>query len=297
MKKLIVILLLLISSNIYSTVEYSVLTGRNCIECHKDKDGGELTVYGEEYLVLLKTDESFEPISDNIKTVRTLFGLLHFLTAFIWFGAILYIHLILKPKYVAHGIPKGELRIGWISMLIMLFTGIYLTYQKFPHFHLLFESEIGILLVIKIALFLFMVLTIFIVTFYIAPKLNPQSKKHSNKTEGKFSSEELAYFDGKDGKPAYVAYKGDVYEVTHSVFWHAGQHVLKHSAGMDLTSSMAIAPHDDNVLNGFIKKGILIKNKKIKKKPVIKFFYTLAYAVLVCIFLITVILSLWKWWY
>ena len=32
---------------------------------------------------------------------------------------------------------------------------------------------------------------------------------------------------------------------------------------MDLTVSMAIAPHDDNVLNGFIKKGTLIENKKI----------------------------------
>ncbi len=297
MRKIIILLLFFISTNIHSTVEYSIQTGRKCVECHKGKDGGELTKSGQKYLDFLMTDESFVPISDGNKKARALIGFFHFLTAFIWFGAILYIHLILKPKYIAQGIPKGELRIGWISMLLMLFTGIFLTIQKFPHFNLLFESEIGILLIIKIALFLFMVLTIFIITFYIAPKLKPQTKKLSEKTEGAFSPEDLAYFDGKEGRPAYVAYKGDVYEVTPSAFWYEGEHILKHSAGMDLTTSMTLAPHSDNVLDGFFKKGTLIENKKMTRQPVIKFFYFLTYAILVCVFLITVILSLWKWWY
>lgn len=50
-----------------------------------------------------------------------------------------------------------------------------------------------------------------------------------------FTEEELAYYDGKDGKPAYVAVKGIVYDVSSLVRWAGGEH-FGMKAGRDLSS-------------------------------------------------------------
>lgn len=63
----------------------------------------------------------------------------------------------------------------------------------------------------------------------------------------KFTINELAQFNGKNGKPAYVGYKGKVYDVTESYQWGDGEH-LGHMAGKDLTEQMEIAPHGEDVL-------------------------------------------------
>ena len=59
-----------------------------------------------------------------------------------------------------------------------------------------------------------------------------------------FTLEELATYDGKDGRPAYVAYKGVVYDVTESAMWGEGDHEGEHFAGADLTTEHDDAPHD-----------------------------------------------------
>jgi len=59
-----------------------------------------------------------------------------------------------------------------------------------------------------------------------------------------FTLEQLAEFNGKDGHPVYVAYKGVVYDVTESAMWGDGDHEGQHSAGADLTSEQDDAPHD-----------------------------------------------------
>lgn len=63
----------------------------------------------------------------------------------------------------------------------------------------------------------------------------------------KFTKTELSNFDGKNGKPAYVGYKGKVYDVSGSDQWVDGDHV-GHIAGQELTEEMDIAPHADDVL-------------------------------------------------
>jgi predicted heme/steroid binding protein len=64
-----------------------------------------------------------------------------------------------------------------------------------------------------------------------------------------FTLEELKAYNGRDGKPAYVAYKGMVYDVTESSMWSDGDHEGMHEAGMDLTVEHEDAPHDEHVLD------------------------------------------------
>jgi len=73
-----------------------------------------------------------------------------------------------------------------------------------------------------------------------------------------FTLEELNSFDGRNGKPAYVGYKGKVYDVTDSSQWLDGDH-LGHSAGQDLTEEMEIAPHADDVMTKMKVVGVLAK--------------------------------------
>ena len=75
----------------------------------------------------------------------------------------------------------------------------------------------------------------------------------------KFTIQELNSFNGKDGKPAYVGYKGNVFDVTNSAQWIDGDH-LGHSAGQDLTAEMEIAPHSEDVLGRVKVVGILIQS-------------------------------------
>jgi len=72
-----------------------------------------------------------------------------------------------------------------------------------------------------------------------------------------FTLDELAQFDGKDGKKAYVAYNGSVYDLTDSSFWGDGLHVGMHAAGVDLTADMDGAPHADEVFSSFEKVGTI----------------------------------------
>jgi predicted heme/steroid binding protein len=75
--------------------------------------------------------------------------------------------------------------------------------------------------------------------------------------EKTFTLEELAKYDGKDGKPAYLAFKGKVYDVTGNAFWEGGDHWGTHSAGHDLTSEIEAAPHGPEPLDNVKLIGVL----------------------------------------
>ena len=61
--------------------------------------------------------------------------------------------------------------------------------------------------------------------------------------ERKVTKQELAENDGKNGKPAYFAYEGKVYDVSQSGLWADGDHLGMHQAGKDLTGELEAAPH------------------------------------------------------
>ena len=73
----------------------------------------------------------------------------------------------------------------------------------------------------------------------------------------KFTLNELAEYNGKGGKPTYVAFEGKVYDVSASVFWMEGDHMGAHQAGRDLTSEIQLAPHRNEVLQRTKQVGIL----------------------------------------
>jgi len=72
-----------------------------------------------------------------------------------------------------------------------------------------------------------------------------------------FTEKGLAQYNGMNGKPAYVAYKGKVHDVTDSFLWKDGRHQVLHSAGTDLTIAIEQAPHSGDVLAKFPVVGIL----------------------------------------
>ncbi len=61
-----------------------------------------------------------------------------------------------------------------------------------------------------------------------------------------FTVESLSQYDGKDGRRAYYAYEGKVYDVTESDLWKDGQHYGL-AAGTDLTGKLGEAPHGTEV--------------------------------------------------
>ncbi len=75
--------------------------------------------------------------------------------------------------------------------------------------------------------------------------------------EKKFTLEELAKYNGKNGNPAYVAFKGKIYDVTESSFWMGGDHLGAHEAGKDLTLEIDLAPHGPENLERMKIVGVL----------------------------------------
>ena len=76
--------------------------------------------------------------------------------------------------------------------------------------------------------------------------------------ERKFTLNELKQYDGREGRPAYIAYKGKVYDVTDSYLWINGDHQGQHEAGKDLTEEIASAPHGEEMLHKAKLIGVLI---------------------------------------
>ncbi len=72
-----------------------------------------------------------------------------------------------------------------------------------------------------------------------------------------FTLEQLKEFDGQGGRAAYVAYEGDVYDVSDSPMWPDGDHEGMHVAGRDLTEEQNDAPHDVHIVD-FPKVGTLV---------------------------------------
>ena len=281
----------------HATPEYSGETGLDCTTCHVDATGGKLTKDGEDFREDLKSKGLYRPLGTIQKAVRLIIGYLHLLTAIAWFGTIFYVHILLKPAYAAKGLPKGELILGWSSIIIMTITGTLLTISRIPAWNMFYTTRFGILLSMKILLFMIMVATAAIVTFVIGPKIRKKKTQPLLQKKDKLTPEELQHFDGKENKPAFFAYNGKVFDVSSSKLWKDGTHFKKHSAGNDLTDVLKTAPHGEEKILQMPEVGKLLPmGTKLEKPTFEKVFYFMAYMNLIFVFLITFIIALWRWW-
>lgn len=89
------------------------------------------------------------------------------------------------------------------------------------------------------------------------------------------TEDELKRCDGQDGRPAYVAFGGKVYDVSGSSLWSGGMHQLHHQAGKDLTADFAAAPHDESVFQRVPQVGRLIAAEHKEVHPLLRFYLDL----------------------
>jgi predicted heme/steroid binding protein/uncharacterized membrane protein len=289
--------LLLTSQLAGATEEYAKQTGQACVVCHLDPGGGgELTVAGKSFSETRKAKTENPGKGIFVKWFRLAIGYIHFLTAIFWFGTILYVHLILKPAYASSGLPRGELRVGIISMIVMGITGSILTFYRVTSFDTLFHTRFGILLFIKIGLYLVMVVSALFVITVIGPRLKAKRKESSlNDITGGLTLEDLASCDGKEGRPAYFAFEGKIYDATQSRLWKQGIHMGRHAAGNDLTEALKLAPHGSDKVTAMASVVELIASAPRKAPLHERVFFFMAHMNLAIVFIIVLILSLWRW--
>ncbi len=281
-----------------ATPDYARQTGLECKQCHIDAiGGGQLTDSGRRFLDDLKARGQYRALSFPQHMVRLIIGYIHMLAAIVWFGTIMYVHVLLKPAYASKGLPKGELRLGWLSMLAILITGILLTIARMPSWSAFITTRFGVLLGIKIVLYLIMLSSAVIVTTYIGPRLRRQKTPAASLSSGSYTLDSLSQFDGKEGRPAYIAYKGIIYDMTKNRFWKNGSHVMKHAAGNDLTYFLKNAPHGEDKILAMPQVGKLLPAGAAPQRPFHeRLFYFFAYMNLVLVFVITLVIALWRWW-
>ena len=70
--------------------------------------------------------------------------------------------------------------------------------------------------------------------------------------------DELEKYNGKNGNPAYLVFKGVIYDVSDSTWFTDGEHMGIHFCGQDLTEEISQAPHDEDVFSDIKKIGQLI---------------------------------------
>ncbi len=94
---------------------------------------------------------------------------------------------------------------------------------------------------------------------------------------------ELAANDGREGRPAYVAVSGTVYDVSASERWQGGNHEGAHQAGQDLTEALKSAPHVRAVIERFPVVGRLEETREAEKKTALPIGLMVALVLLILI--------------
>jgi len=292
------------STGLHAKEEYARKTGKGCAFCHQESTGGPLKATGLAYIrngyrypiaerVLEKAESLQTPFH---KTARFVVGYLHLLAAVIFFGAIFYIHIFVRPTRLVGGIPKYERILGVSCMVTLTLTGVYLTWVRMGRWEHFFSSTFGLMLFIKILLFALMVSIAVTAITVIHRRMGKEATSPAPAASDRITRTTLGRFDGTDGERAYIVYNNKIYDVTDSEKWKEGQHFRKHAAGMDLTAALAGAPHGPEVLDNVAYVGELADSGEVvPPRPAHRIFAVLAYTNLVIIFLILACISVWRW--
>jgi predicted heme/steroid binding protein len=275
-----------------ATEEYAACTAQPCAHCHESAaGGGALSAAGEAFARSLAGAAPAATTARRVARGAVLF--VHVVTAFLWFGTILYVHLVLKPAYAARGLPRAELRLGWGGIVLIGATGAALTLWRVGSWHELFHTRFGVLLCVKIAVYAVMTTTAVLVTFVVGPRLGKRRARGPHPGRGDFAPEDLALFDGREGRQTFVAVDGRVHDFSGSRLWLDGAHMRRHAAGADLTAALAQAPHGAEKLEGFPVVGALVAPERPGRPPHERAFYVMAYLNLGLVALVLLAITLW----
>jgi len=294
---LIAFIILFTASSSQAIPEYAMKTRQGCKTCHLSEEGGPLSGKGLEYAAsgyVWPPAGGYRVTGHFKQFVKFIIGALHIVSAFMWFGTILYVHIILRPGYALRGLPRGEVVLGLASMAVVGITGLLLTISKIRSPDVLFESIWGGLLLTKIIFYMIMVSSALFVVVFVGPKLKKGIKKADLPKGGVFDPMTLSACDGKDGRPAFIAYKDKVYDVSGLKLWRNGAH-MKHSSGYDLTDMLAKAPHGEEKLEGLKTAGSYNSGLTPPKSFEQKAFYFIAYMNLTIVFLVLFVIAYWRW--
>ncbi len=72
-----------------------------------------------------------------------------------------------------------------------------------------------------------------------------------------FTSAELRQFDGLEGRPLFIVFKGKVYDLSSSKLWINGKHLGQHTRDQNLTEAIKGAPHGEDNVHRFVSVGEL----------------------------------------
>lgn len=262
--------------------EYATETGLACIACHEDGAGaGPLTELGEEYLTAGYVPPSGLAEPSHIQRwFRGLIRYVHLVGAVIWFGAIIYIHMFTKPRSLIKGLPRGEVRLGLCSMIVMAATGSLLTLWRLDSIEELWITRFGIIWMIKIAAFLGLVAIGAVATTVLDRRMRRDAEE-----------------EGGEGACGHVrfAFEGTLYDATNSKSWKGGVHAGRHRAGTDLTAAMADAPHGPEVFERITAVGRVPEGCCATLPRAARVFVTLAYVNLILIAIVLFCVSFWQW--
>lgn len=295
----------LLGSEAGATVEYARQTGQPCGTCHvRPEGGGKLTPVGIAYArggyqwPVPEDVTAYSP-SNLVKTLKLIVGYIHVVVTVIWFGTIFYIHIIVKPQQLTTGIPRREGTIGWISMAIMLVTGVALTVFRYLEVGSVFTGTFGTVFIIKLVQFGLMVILALVATVVLTRRLREARRPAETPAHPEeVTQETLGSFDGQDGSQAIVAVDGKLYDVTDSRMWRDGVHVRQHQAGRDLSEALQDAPHGAEVLDKVAMIGQLEAPpaEEAPRPPrAQRVFVAFTYANLVLMFGILLCVAWWKW--
>ncbi|MCK4928611.1 MAG: hypothetical protein KAR76_02640 [Methanosarcinales archaeon] len=231
--------------------EYASQTGQSCTTCHSDIATGELTDMGKAFSLTHQWPPG--EVSSTRRIMVSFVGFIHMLSAMILVGSMVFVHIIHTSGTLAvSGVPKNELKLGWISLTFIAASGIYLTVNRFHDLDGLLNTDPGRLVMGKIFLFSIMVTFASLLTFVINKKLKNAPHHHSlmEEIDSEMTLEELEIHDGSSDT-TYIAYTDVIFDLSNSRLWKRGMHMRKHNAGTDLTVALREAPHGQEVLNAF----------------------------------------------
>ena len=288
-----------------ATEGYAARTGKGCIFCHEQRTGGDLRAAGLGYIrggyrypIPHQALEEAERLSRPFHSIlRWVLGYLHILAGIVFLGAIFYIHILVRPARLTSGIPKHERVLGLSCMAALTATGTYLTWVRIGRWERFFDNTFGLVLFVKIGLFLLMMgiglLAVTAIHHRMArDALTPGDSEDADEITGA----NLSRFDGSGDKPAYVVVEGAIYDVSESPKWEGGRHFGKHAAGADLTSALGGAPHGSEVLEKVRRVGEMSGGaEKTAPSSAHRIFVFMAYTNLVIVFLIIACLAAWRW--